>query len=58
MNNILLKHGMPPISIELRDRKEYYAALQTYEEDSNLRPTIELMLKECRSLKRLVRKRR
>ena len=57
LNNILLKHNMPPLNIELRNRREYYAALQAYEKEHNLRPTIELMLKEYRSLKRLLKKR-
>jgi Fic family protein len=56
LNNILLKHGMPPVNIELRNRHEYYAALQAYEKEYNLRPTIELMLKEYRSLKAMLKK--
>jgi len=54
LNNILLKHDLPPLNIELRNRAEYYAALQAYENDRNIRPTIELMLKEYRSLKRML----
>jgi len=57
LNNILLKYGLPPINIELKNRGEYYAALQAYENQHNLRPTVELMLKEYRSLKKLLRKR-
>ncbi|MBU1197616.1 Fic family protein [Candidatus Micrarchaeota archaeon] len=57
LNNILLKHGLPPLNIELRNRQEYYAALQEYERSQNIRPTIELMLKEYRALKRLLKKR-
>lgn len=57
LNNILLKHGLPPLNIELRNRQEYYAALQAYEKHHNLRPTIDLMLKEYRALKRLLKKR-
>lgn len=57
LNNILLKHGMPPLNIELRNRKEYYAALQDYEHKHDIRPTIELMLKEYRALKKLLKKR-
>jgi len=56
LNNILLKHIMPPLNIELRNRREYYAALQTYQKEHNLRPTMELMLKEYRNLKRLLKK--
>ncbi|MFA5077145.1 MAG: Fic family protein [Candidatus Micrarchaeia archaeon] len=56
LNNILLKHNMPPLNIELRNRREYYDALQTYEKEHNLRPTIELMLKEYRNLKKMLKK--
>ncbi len=55
LNNILLKHGLPPLNIELRNRKEYYAALQAYESTHNLRPTLELMLKEYRALKMMLK---
>ena len=51
LNNILLKHGMPPVNIELKNRQEYYSALQAYEKEGNLRPTIELILKEYKKLK-------
>jgi Fic family protein len=57
MNNILLKHGLPPLNIELKNRQEYYATLQAYENEYDLRPTIELMLKEYRVLKRMFKKR-
>src|SRR5271157_3422817 len=57
LNNILLKHKMPPVNIELKNRQQYYAALQAYEKDHNLRPTIELILKEYRALKQLLKKR-
>ena len=57
MSNILLKHKMPPINIELKNRQQYYAALQAYEKNHNLRPTIELMLKEYRALKKMLKKR-
>lgn len=55
LNNILLKHGLPPLNIELKNRKEYYAALQAYERGGNIRPMIELMLKEYRRLKRVLK---
>ncbi len=57
MNNILLKHGLPPLNIELKNRQEYYATLQAYENEYDLRPTIELMLKEYRFLKKMLKKR-
>jgi Fic family protein len=49
--NILLKHKLPPLNIELENRKEYYEALREYQTTGNIRPTLELMLKEYRRLK-------
>ena len=54
LNNILLKHGKPPVNIQLKNRKEYYAALRDYQETGNIRPMIELILKEYRNLKKLL----
>lgn len=44
--NVLLKYGLPPVNIELRNRAEYYHALKDYQARGNIRPTIELLLKE------------
>lgn len=55
LNNILIKHNYPPINIEFKHRREYYRALQEYQHKENLRPTIELMLKEYKILKRKLR---
>ena len=52
LNNILIKHGMPPVNIELKNRHEYYSALQKYQNGGNIRPTIELIIKEYRALKK------
>lgn len=57
LNNILLKHNLPPLNIEMRNRAEYYAALQAYENDQDIRPTLELMLKEYRALRKMLRRR-
>jgi Fic family protein len=55
LNNILLKHSLPPVDIEFRNRAEYYRSLQVYEKDGNIRPTIELLLKEYRRLRSKLR---
>jgi Fic family protein len=57
LNNILMKHDLPPLNVELRNRSQYYAALQAYEQDHNMRPTLELMLKEYRALRKMLRTR-
>jgi Fic family protein len=49
--NVLLKNGLPPLNIEIENRKEYYDALREYETTGNLRPTLDLMLKEYRRLR-------
>lgn len=55
LNNILLKNGLPPLNIELSNRREYYTALQAYENAHDIRPTLELMLKEYRALKKMLK---
>jgi len=54
LNNILIKHNIPPVNIELRNRKEYYNSLQEYENNGNLRPSIKLILMEYKSLKKII----
>jgi Fic family protein len=49
LNNILLRHGLPPANIELKRRRAYYECLQIYEHTGNIRPTVELILKEYKS---------
>ena len=51
--NILLKHGLPPVNIELKNRMVYYDSLQEYEINGNIRPTIELIIKEYKKLRKL-----
>ncbi len=50
LNNILLKHGLPPINIDFKNRAEYYASLQAYELNKDLKPTINLYMKEYKNL--------
>jgi Fic family protein len=54
LNNILLKNGLPPLSIDIKNQKEYYDSLQSYQKESNIRPTIELILKEYKSLNKII----
>lgn len=46
LNNILIKHGLPPVNIELKSQAEYYLSLREYGQNKNLRPTIDLFMKE------------
>ena len=52
LNNILIKHGLPPINIDIKNRAEYYATLKAYESSKDLKPAIELYMKEYKSLKK------
>ncbi len=52
LNNILIKHKLPPINIDFKIRSKYYEALQEYEKRDNLKPTIELFIKEYKLLKK------
>jgi len=55
LNNILIKHNLPPLNIELKNRSQYYATLQAYEKERYLRPTFEIFLKEYRELKKMLK---
>lgn len=57
LNNVLLKHGLPPVNIELRNRRAYYDSLQAYEDKHDLRPTLRLLRREYRALARLLGRR-
>ncbi len=52
LNNILLRHKLPPVNIDFKNRVEYYNSLQDYEKNHNLRPTIDLILKEYKILRK------
>ena len=56
LNNILFKHDKPPVNIELKNRREYYTTLREYENNGNIRPMIELILKEYKNLKRMLKR--
>lgn len=52
LNNILIKHNLPPINIDFKNRIEYYLSLQLYEKNHDLKPTITLFMKEYKELKK------
>jgi len=55
LNYILLRNKLPPVSINLKNRKEYYDALRAYDKEHNIRPMIELVLKEYKDLKKILK---
>jgi len=52
LNNILIKHNLPPININIKNQIEYYNSLQEYELNQNLKPTIDLYIKEYKQLEK------
>ncbi len=52
LNNILTKHSLPPINIDFKSRVEYYSTLKAYEENKDLKPTINLFIKEYKRLRK------
>lgn len=56
LNNILIKHSLPPVNIHFTKRKDYYYTLQEYQKRGNIRPTIELILEEYGKLKKSIKK--
>jgi len=52
LNNILIKHGLPPLNIDFKNRIEYYNSLKRYEINKDLKPTLELYVKEYKELKK------
>jgi Fic family protein len=46
LNNVLIKHGMPPVNITFKRRSLYYRALRIYQSSGDVRPMIETMISE------------
>ncbi len=55
LNNILIKNGLPPVNIDLKNRFQYYSTLQAYQKKHNLRPTLFLIIKEYKNLKSIIK---
>lgn len=56
LNNILLKHNLPPLNIQLKNRSEYYLTIREYAQNQNIKPTLDLYLKEYKQLKKELKK--
>jgi len=46
LNFILLKNEYPPINISIQDREEYYATLQEYSKNQDLKQTVKFLIKQ------------
>ena len=59
LNYVLVQHNYPPINITLEDRKEYYKALQEYDAVHDVKPMLQLLVKQYRKgLKRVTTKKK
>jgi len=56
LSNILLKHNLPPVNISIKNRRAYYGTLSDFQKTGNIKPTIVLILKEYRELRKKLRK--
>jgi Fic family protein len=56
LNNILLKHKLPPVNISMKNRKRYYETLREFQKTGNIKPSIVLVLKEYKNLRKNLRK--
>lgn len=56
LNNILIKHNLPPININFKNRIGYYNSLQAYQKRQDLKPTLELFMKEYNTLKKIIKR--
>lgn len=58
MSNILLKNKLPPINISMDNRREYYETLRIFQKTGDIKPTIELILKEYKRLEKELKQHR
>ncbi|UZE91906.1 MAG: Fic family protein [Methanosarcinales archaeon] len=59
LNFILIKNKYPPINISIQDREEYYATLQKYSKNQDLKQTVKFLIKQYKkTLKKAPTKRR
>jgi len=56
LNNILIKNKLPPVNITFNNRKEYYSALNSYQNSKDIKPMIKLIMKEYKILRRTLSK--
>lgn len=56
LNNILLKHKFPPVNISVKNRKKYYQTLKDFQRTGDIKPSIDLILREYRILRKKLRK--
>jgi Fic family protein len=56
LNNILIKNKMPPVNISMESRKEYYETLRLFQRTGDIKPTIDLILREYHELEKKLKR--
>ncbi len=56
LNNILIKNHMPPVNISMSSRAEYYETLRIFQNSGDIKPTIDLILREYKDLEKKLKK--
>jgi len=56
MNNILIKHKMPPVNIQMENRREYYETIRMFQHSGDMKPTIDLIIKEYKKMEKELKK--
>jgi hypothetical protein len=56
MNNILIKNHMPPVNIQMENRKEYYETLRIFQHSGDIKPTIDIILREYKRMEKELRR--
>ena len=56
LNYALLRNNLPLINIDFKNRGEYYHSLQSYEQNHDLKPTLNLFMKEYNELQKILKK--
>lgn len=58
LSNILIKHKLPPVNISVKNRKRYYDSLKDFQKAGDIKPSIDLVFREYKLLKKNLKKRK
>jgi Fic family protein len=56
LNNILIKHKLPPVNISIECRKQYYETLRLFQRTGDIKPTLDLIISEYKDYSKKLNK--
>ena len=56
LNNILIKHKLPPVNISIDNRKQYYETLRLFQRTGDIKPTLDLIIHEYKDYSKKLNK--